>query len=317
MSIQLIQQYHAKVEKIIRYGGSRNESALRKPFQDLLEQYAQPKNLLLVPEVEVRRAAGGRVDPDGTLKDALRQDWGYWESKDEKDDLAAEIAAKFAKGYPTTQHPVRRHAHRRAVPGRRGSAARRLRRRRRARCAADPLRRLREPRRCASSTRPSSSSTPTCPRWPTSCARSSTSRPAPTPAFRQALDEFLELCKKAINPHDRDGRRARDDHPARADRRHLHDASSTSRSSTARTSSPASCRRWSRRSTTARRKRNIHARIAPYYETINARAAQICQPSREAEVPQGALRELLPGLQPQGRRPAGRSSTRPTRSCAS
>ena len=36
MSIQLIQQYHAKVEKIIRYGGSRNESALRKLFQDWL-----------------------------------------------------------------------------------------------------------------------------------------------------------------------------------------------------------------------------------------------------------------------------------------
>ena len=39
MSVQLIQQYHSKVEKIIRYGGSRNESALRKPFQDLLEAY--------------------------------------------------------------------------------------------------------------------------------------------------------------------------------------------------------------------------------------------------------------------------------------
>jgi hypothetical protein len=33
MSIQLIQQYHAQVERIIRYGGSR------KPFQDLLEAY--------------------------------------------------------------------------------------------------------------------------------------------------------------------------------------------------------------------------------------------------------------------------------------
>ena len=47
MSIQLIQQYHAKVERIIRYGGSRNESALRKPFQDLLEQYAANRDLLL------------------------------------------------------------------------------------------------------------------------------------------------------------------------------------------------------------------------------------------------------------------------------
>ena len=64
MSTQLIQQYHAKVERIIRYGGSRNESALRKPFQDLLEQYAARCDLLLVSEVEYRRR-GVRVIPDG------------------------------------------------------------------------------------------------------------------------------------------------------------------------------------------------------------------------------------------------------------
>jgi hypothetical protein len=62
MSIQLIQTYHAKVEKIIRYGGSRNESALRKPFQDLLEAYASSKDLLLVTEVEVRTRGGRRVE---------------------------------------------------------------------------------------------------------------------------------------------------------------------------------------------------------------------------------------------------------------
>jgi hypothetical protein len=101
MSIQLIQQYYAKVEQIIRYGGSRNESSLRKPFQDLLEQYARAKNLVLVSEVERITAAGRRIVPDGTLKDALRQDWGFWESKDEKDDLEAEIAFKFSKGYPS------------------------------------------------------------------------------------------------------------------------------------------------------------------------------------------------------------------------
>lgn len=101
MSIQLIQQYHTKVERIIRYGGSHNEGALRKPFQDLLEAYALGKNLQLVTEVQVRTRSGKHVVPDGTLKDALRQDWGYWESKDEKDDLNAEIAAKFAKGYPS------------------------------------------------------------------------------------------------------------------------------------------------------------------------------------------------------------------------
>jgi predicted helicase len=101
MSIQLIQQYYAKVEKLIRYGGSRNESSIRKAFQDLLEQFASSKNLLLVSEVEFTTKKGHKVYPDGTLKDALRQDWGYWESKDEKDDLNAEIEYKFAKGYPS------------------------------------------------------------------------------------------------------------------------------------------------------------------------------------------------------------------------
>lgn len=100
MSVQLIQQYYAKVEKLIQYSGTRNESTLRKAFQDLLEQYARSKNLLLVPEVEYVTKKGHKVYPDGTLKDALRQDWGYWESKDEKDNLEQEIASKFAKGYP-------------------------------------------------------------------------------------------------------------------------------------------------------------------------------------------------------------------------
>jgi hypothetical protein len=100
MSVQLIQQYYAKVEQMIRYSGTRNESTLRKPFQDLLEQYARSKNLVLVPEVEYLIPTGRIIRPDGTLKDALRQDWGYWESKDEKDDLEAEIAAKLDRGYP-------------------------------------------------------------------------------------------------------------------------------------------------------------------------------------------------------------------------
>jgi predicted helicase len=100
MSVQLIQQYHAQVEKIIRYGGSRKESSVRKPFQDLLEAYARQRNLEMIAELDYRTRTGRTIYPDGTLKDALRQDWGYWESKDEADDLDAEIQNKFAKGYP-------------------------------------------------------------------------------------------------------------------------------------------------------------------------------------------------------------------------
>lgn len=98
MSLQLIQQYYTKVEKLIQYGGSKNETAIRSAFQNLLEQYCADKNLLLVPELKY----GTSAIPDGTLKDALRQDWGYWESKDTFDSLDEEIQKKIQKRYPTT-----------------------------------------------------------------------------------------------------------------------------------------------------------------------------------------------------------------------
>ncbi|WP_262691457.1 hypothetical protein [Arachidicoccus soli] len=42
---------------------------------------------MIVAEVIIKAPNGKNVTPDGTLKDMLRQDWGYWESKDESDDL--------------------------------------------------------------------------------------------------------------------------------------------------------------------------------------------------------------------------------------
>jgi predicted helicase len=65
-------------------------------------KYAQQQNLLLITELDYKTAAGKTVQPDGTLKDALRLDWGYWESKDSDDDLEAEIEKKFRKGYPSS-----------------------------------------------------------------------------------------------------------------------------------------------------------------------------------------------------------------------
>lgn len=102
MSLQLIQQYHTRIDKIIQYGGSHNESSLRFAFQTLLEQYCADKNLELIAELEYKTPFGTTVYPDGTLKDAMRQDWGYWESKDQYDTLDEEIQKKFDKGYPKT-----------------------------------------------------------------------------------------------------------------------------------------------------------------------------------------------------------------------
>ena len=100
MSQFSIKQYQSEVEKIIHFGGTKKETAIRNAFYNLLNEYAKQKGLMVVPEVTIRTKAGKNVTPDGTLKDTLRQDWGYWESKDESDKIDDEIKKKFDKGYP-------------------------------------------------------------------------------------------------------------------------------------------------------------------------------------------------------------------------
>jgi predicted helicase len=100
MSIQAINNYYLELEKMIHYGGSKKETAIRSSFYNLLNQYATQKGLFLVQELTIKAPSGKNITPDGTLKDSLRLDWGYWESKDTADTLDAEISNKFDKGYP-------------------------------------------------------------------------------------------------------------------------------------------------------------------------------------------------------------------------
>ena len=80
-----------------------HESAVRSAFQTLLAkcgQRATPK-LTLVPEYAFRRARGPSLRIDGALIDDYKLPHGYWEAKDEKDDLLKEVQRKLDKGYPT------------------------------------------------------------------------------------------------------------------------------------------------------------------------------------------------------------------------
>jgi len=101
MSQLLISNYIREIETLIRYGGSADESSIRKAFSNLLDAYCKPHDLRLIDELEYVTRTGGKIYPDGTIKDALRLTHGYWEAKDEADDLDEEIAKKHAKGYPT------------------------------------------------------------------------------------------------------------------------------------------------------------------------------------------------------------------------
>ena len=71
MSHQLISQYYTKVDKLIQFSGSRNEETIKSEFANLLNHYAEKKNLLLVREVFVRGTKGKDVRPDGAKKKVL------------------------------------------------------------------------------------------------------------------------------------------------------------------------------------------------------------------------------------------------------
>jgi predicted helicase len=100
MSKFLVSQYHQEVENLIQYGGKSKETAIRSAFQNLLNGYCKPKDYLLIPELDYKTTTGTTIRPDGTVKDAIRLDYGYWEAKDKYDNLDQEIEKKFAKGYP-------------------------------------------------------------------------------------------------------------------------------------------------------------------------------------------------------------------------
>jgi len=96
----LIQQYLAELSKLRQVSGTHRESVVREAFKDLLKGSARSHELTFVPEYEIETPAKERRYVDGALLYGLRLPFGYWEAKDEKDDLDAEIELKFRRGYP-------------------------------------------------------------------------------------------------------------------------------------------------------------------------------------------------------------------------
>lgn len=100
MSRSLVTQYQAEVEKIIRYGGSKQETSIRNAFERLLSDCCKPRNYMLNPELDFKTKFNTTGFPDGMVKDAIRLEHGCWESKDQYDKLDEDIEKKLEKGYP-------------------------------------------------------------------------------------------------------------------------------------------------------------------------------------------------------------------------
>src|SRR6185503_16226745 len=91
--------YYDALGKFTQIGIS-HETAVRSAFQTLLEACCRQFSWMLVPEWEIKRPKQRPVRIDGATVDAFRLAHGYWEAKDEHDDLQKEVKKKFAVGYP-------------------------------------------------------------------------------------------------------------------------------------------------------------------------------------------------------------------------
>lgn len=100
MSQLLINAYLADLHRLQQVSGSKRESVIREAFKDLLKAWGKSLDLQFIPEHEYTTVANERRYIDGALLYDLRVPFGYWEAKDTKDKLDAEIAKKFSRGYP-------------------------------------------------------------------------------------------------------------------------------------------------------------------------------------------------------------------------
>jgi hypothetical protein len=91
MSRQLINEYRTELDRLKSVSGSRRESVLREAFKDLLKRWGKSQDLIFIPEYDRITDKGNRIYLDGALLHGLRVPFGYWEAKDESDDLEKEI----------------------------------------------------------------------------------------------------------------------------------------------------------------------------------------------------------------------------------
>ena len=100
MSQILIHQYLADLDRLKKVSGEDREGIVSEAFKDLLKGWGRQHDLTFVPQFKLDTLTRDKRYVDGALLHTLRVPFGYWEAKDSKDDLDAEIARKFKRGYP-------------------------------------------------------------------------------------------------------------------------------------------------------------------------------------------------------------------------
>ena len=94
-----ITAYYDELQRLERLGAT-NETAVRLPFQTLLEYCGRQYDLTLRLESPMKGRGGNQLFIDAALFDEYNLLHGYCESKDIHDDLRAEVRRKLERGYP-------------------------------------------------------------------------------------------------------------------------------------------------------------------------------------------------------------------------
>jgi len=96
------QPYEAYLDALreLEARGARYEGSVRIAFHNLLDAAGKPRNLKIVAEVRRESPEGRAIILDGELRDPLNVTHGSWEAKRAGTDLRRELDRKLAAGYP-------------------------------------------------------------------------------------------------------------------------------------------------------------------------------------------------------------------------
>ncbi|MCK7496167.1 MAG: hypothetical protein MZW92_38470 [Comamonadaceae bacterium] len=101
MSQLLINQYLGELDRICaRRAAARASRCCARPSRTCSRAGAGSTTWSSFPSTSSTPRPRTRRYVDGALLHELRVPFGYWEAKDEEDDLDEEIACKFRRGYP-------------------------------------------------------------------------------------------------------------------------------------------------------------------------------------------------------------------------
>ncbi len=93
-----IKEYYCKLQQLDKLGIA-NEGAVQQAFEDVLKTCCNQLNWTYAAQ-QTFKINQQTIRPEGVIfrQDTLKH--GYWEAKDNKDDLAKEVSQKFKAGYP-------------------------------------------------------------------------------------------------------------------------------------------------------------------------------------------------------------------------